>query len=119
MVNGIGTIYLCDFDKRFGSKFRVGFRIQHETPEEGRRTYRPKRCEYNKKENDDSTNTLNDKNSAKRYEPHSKKSYPEHDTILYLMVRLLFMRSRKCEVPSLPLFPNTLWSGVVVHVKVP
>ncbi len=32
------------------------------TPEEGRRTYRPKRCENNNKDEDNSPKTLNDKN---------------------------------------------------------
>ena len=31
-------------------------------PEEGRRTHRPKRCEYNNKDDDNSPKTLNDKN---------------------------------------------------------
>ena len=48
-------------NKRFDSKFRVDSRVPHETPEEGRRTYRPKRCEYNKDEGD-SPNTLKVKN---------------------------------------------------------
>ena len=51
------------YSLRFGSKFRVGSRVQ-ETPEEGQRTDRPKRCEYNKDE-DKSLKILNDKN-AKR-----------------------------------------------------
>ena len=32
--------------------------------EEGRRTYRQKRCEYNSKDEDNSLKTLNDKNKA-------------------------------------------------------
>ena len=32
-----------------------------QTPEEGRRTYRPKRCGNNKKDKDNSPKTLNDK----------------------------------------------------------
>ena len=46
MVNGIRTIYPRGLNKRLGLKFRVGSRVLHETPEEGRRTYRLKRCEY-------------------------------------------------------------------------
>ena len=37
-------------------------RVQQEIAEEGRRTYRPKRCEYNNKDEDNSPRTLNDKN---------------------------------------------------------
>ena len=33
-----------------------------QTPEEGRRTYRPKRCGNNNKDEDNSPKTLNDKN---------------------------------------------------------
>ena len=40
----------------------VGSRVQQETSEEGRMTDRPKRCEYNNKDEDNSLKTLNDKN---------------------------------------------------------
>ena len=36
--------------------------FRQETPEEGRRTYRPKCCEFNNKNEDNSLKTLNDKN---------------------------------------------------------
>ena len=55
------TIYPHGSNKRFGSKFRVGSWVQDETPEEGRRTHRPKRCECNNKNEDNSLNTLNHK----------------------------------------------------------
>ena len=42
-------------------KFREGSRVR-QTPEEGRRTYRPKCCENNNKDEDDSPKILNDKN---------------------------------------------------------
>ena len=61
MVNGIRTGDPRGFNKRFSSKFRVGSRVQ-QTPEEGRRTYRPKRCGNNNKDEDNSPKTLNDKN---------------------------------------------------------
>ena len=48
MVNGIRASDPRGLNKGRGSKFRVGFRVR-QTPEEGRRTYRPKRCEYNNK----------------------------------------------------------------------
>ena len=44
------------FNKRRSSKFCEGSRVQ-QTPEEGRKTYRPKRCGNNNK---DSPKTLND-----------------------------------------------------------
>ena len=40
---------------------RVGFRIRQETPKEGQRMHRPKRCKYNNRNEDNSSNTLNDK----------------------------------------------------------
>ena len=61
MVKEIRTICPCGLNKRFNSKFRVDYLVQHKMPEEGRRTHRPKRCEYHKKE-DKSPNILNNKN---------------------------------------------------------
>ena len=61
MANGIRTGDPHGFNKH-SSKFRVGSRVQ-QTPEEGRRTYRPKRCGNNNedKDEDNSPKTLNDK----------------------------------------------------------
>ena len=42
-------------------KLREGSRVR-QTPEEGRKTYRPKRCGNNNKDEDNSPKTLNDKN---------------------------------------------------------
>ena len=50
-----------EFNKRRSAKFREGSR-DRQTPEEGRRTYRPKRCENKNKDEDNSPKTLNDKN---------------------------------------------------------
>ena len=60
MVNGIRTCDPPELNKRRGSKFCVGSRVR-QTPEEGRRIYRPKRFEYINKEEDNSPKTLNDK----------------------------------------------------------
>ena len=60
MVNGIRTVDPRGLNKGRGSKFRVGSRVQQKTPEDGRRTYRPKRCEYDNKDEDNSLKTLND-----------------------------------------------------------
>ena len=56
------TVTLGVLNKGRGSKFRVGSRVRQVTPEEGRRTHQPKRCEYNNKDEDNSQKTLNDKN---------------------------------------------------------
>ena len=61
MANGIRTGDPCGFNKGRSSKFCEGSRVP-QTPEEGRRTYRPKRCRNNNKNEDNSPKNLNDKN---------------------------------------------------------
>ena len=63
MANGIRTGDPRGFNKRRSSKFREGSRVR-QTPEEGRSTYRPKRCgnNNNNKDEDNSSKNLNDKN---------------------------------------------------------
>ena len=58
MVNRIGTVYPCGSNKEFSSRFSVNFRVRHETPEEDRRTYRPKCSDYNNKDKINSPNIL-------------------------------------------------------------
>ena len=60
MANGIRTGNPRDFNKGRSSKFREGSRVR-QIPEEGRRTYRPKRYENNNKDEDNSPKNLNDK----------------------------------------------------------
>ena len=61
MANGIRTGEPRGFNKGRSSKFREGSRVR-QTPEEGRRAYRPKRCGNNNKDVDNSPKNLNDKN---------------------------------------------------------
>ena len=61
MANGIRTGDPRGFNNGRISKFRQGPQVR-QTPEEGRRTYRPKRCGNNNKDEDNSPKTLNDKN---------------------------------------------------------
>ena len=61
MVNGIRTSNPHGFNKGRSSKFREGSRVR-QTPEEGPRTYRPKRCANNNKDQDNNPKTLNDTN---------------------------------------------------------
>ena len=49
MAKGIKTGDPREFNKGRSSKFRESFRVRL-TPEEGRRTYRPKRCGINNKD---------------------------------------------------------------------
>ena len=62
MANGIRTGDHCRFNKGHSSKICVGCRVQ-QTPEEGQRTYQPKRCRNNNKDENNSLKTLNDKNT--------------------------------------------------------
>ena len=61
MANGIRTGDHCGFNKGRSSKFCESSRVR-QTPEEGRRTYRPKHCGNNNKDEENSPKTLNDKN---------------------------------------------------------
>ena len=63
MANGIRTGDPHGFYKGHSSKFREGSRVW-QTPEEGQRTYRPKHCGNNNKDEDNSPKTLNDKNTV-------------------------------------------------------
>ena len=53
MVNGIRTVDPRGFNKGRSSKCCVGSRVR-QTPERGRRTYWPKRCGNNNKDEDNS-----------------------------------------------------------------
>ena len=59
MANGIRTGDPRGFNEGRSSKFREGSRIR-QTPEEGQRTYQPKRCGNNNKDDGNSPKTLND-----------------------------------------------------------
>ena len=61
MVNGIRIGDPRGFNKGRSSKFPEGSRVR-QTPEEGRRTYRPKR--YGNNDEDITPKTLNDKSSS-------------------------------------------------------
>ena len=60
MANVTRTGDSSGFNKGRSSKFRVGSRVRQK-PEEGRGTYRPKRCGNNNKYEDISPKTFNDK----------------------------------------------------------
>ena len=53
------TPICCALNKGFASTFHVSSWVWQETPEEGRRTHWPERCEYN---NEDNSLKQNDKN---------------------------------------------------------
>ena len=60
MANRIRTGDHHGFNKGRSLKFREGFRVR-QTPEEGRRTYWPKHCGNNNKDEDNNLKTLKDK----------------------------------------------------------
>ena len=60
MANGKRTGDPRGFNKGRSSKFREGSRVR-QTPEPDRRTYQPKRCVNNNKDEDNSPKTLNGK----------------------------------------------------------
>ena len=59
MANGIRTGDPCGFNKGRSSKFHEGSQVR-QTPEEGWRSYQPKHCGNNNKDEDNSPKTLND-----------------------------------------------------------
>ena len=61
MANEIRTGDPREFNKGRSLKFHEGSRVR-QTPEEDRRTYQPKRCGNNNKDEDNSLKTLNDEN---------------------------------------------------------
>ena len=61
MANGIRIGDPRGFNKGRSTKFRESSRVR-QISEEGRRTYRPKRCGNNNKDEDNSPKTLNNKN---------------------------------------------------------
>ena len=63
MANEIRRSDPRGFNKERSSKFREGSRVW-QTPEEGRRTYQPKRCGNNTKDENNSPKTLNDKKNT-------------------------------------------------------
>ena len=63
MASGIRTGDPRGFNKGRSSKFREGSRVR-QTPEEGQRTYQPKRCGNNNKAEDNSPKNLSDNSGS-------------------------------------------------------
>ena len=63
LFNFLRKVFISFQGRIHGEKqiFRVDSRVE-QTSEEGRRPYRPKRCEYNNKDEDNCLKTMNDKN---------------------------------------------------------
>ena len=82
MVKRIRTSDPRGLNKARCSKFCVGSRVR-QTPEEGRRIYRSKRCEYNNKDENNSPKTPNDKN-------HDLKNKFAVYKLLMILVKTIF-----------------------------
>ena len=82
MANGMRTGNPRGFNKGRCSKFREGSRIR-QTPEEGRRTYRLKRCENNNKDENNSPKNLNDKNQQA-----SSQKFRQLNKICFILVKV-------------------------------
>ena len=88
MANGIRTGDPRGFNKGRSSKFREGSRVR-QTHEEGRRTYRLKRCENSNKEEDNCPKTLNDKNQqASSQKFRQLKSYEVTNQFLWFQLQM-------------------------------
>ena len=83
MANGIRTDNPRGFNKGFSSKFREGSRVR-QTPEDGRRTYRPKRCGNNNNDEDNSPKILNNKN----HQASSKKFWQLISNKFWLLIEV-------------------------------
>ena len=101
MANGIRTGDPRGFSKGRSLKFRVGSRVR-QTPEEGWRTYRPKCCGNNNKDEDNSPKTLNDKNLKKT----PKKFYWERGKEMINIEGALMIEELK-----------SFWSNICSHEK--
>ena len=80
MVNEIWASDLHGLNNGRGSKFRVDSRARQETREDGRRTYRPKCCEYNYQDEDNNPKTLNDKNHQASLQKFRQLILSKYDT---------------------------------------
>ena len=85
MANGIRTGDPHGFNKRPGSKFCECSRVR-QTPEEGRRTYRPKRCVNNNKDEDNSPKIVNDKN----HQASSQKFRQLKEQVVYFLIIVFY-----------------------------
>ena len=92
MAYRIRTGNLPGFNKGRSSKFCEGSWVR-QTSEEGWRTYRPKRCGNNNKDEDSSPKTLNDKKELKLILLHAVKFYCYISQTIQLNISHLFTHS--------------------------
>ena len=99
MANGIRTGDHRRISKGRSSKFHEGSRVR-QTPEEGRRTYQPKRCRNNNKDEDNSPKTLNDKN-------HQATSQKIRQLINFISLRIF-------SLPRYNFYLENVFDGLII-----
>ena len=98
MVNRIRKSVPRGLNQGRGSKFRVGSRIR-QTPEEGQSIYRPKRCEYNNKDEDNSPKTMNDNNPPASSQIQTTRMYFPLASISDVFIQSLHHEKDVTQVP--------------------
>ena len=96
------------FNKGHSSKFREGSRVR-QTPEEGRRIYRPKRFGNSSKDEDNSPKTLNDNNhqdSSKKFRQLIYYEFilfliPIYYTYIHILIIFVFILIYYTNIPIL------------------
>ena len=83
MANGIRTGETRGFNNGRSSKFREGSQVR-QTPEKGRRTYRPKRCGNNNENNNPKTLRM-----KKAYIIH--KIPPATKNLAYIQIHVIYI----------------------------
>ena len=123
MANGIRTGGPRGLNKGRSLKFCEGSRVW-QTPEEGRRAYRPKRCGNNNKDEDNSPKNLNDENTniyicinyIYIYIYIGFVSFDGISTIVgYLMPNLVFLQIRWFVNPFCRYIFKQAWAHFFVH----
>ena len=120
--------------KRGATRFSEGSWVQHETPEEGRRTYQPKLWQYNNEDEGNSPNIQTDKNyqassqKFRRSTTSSKFSSPSFETGCYTKVKkssLLYCLIAKGRWIGFIISPRVLslcemsriWTGTIISYE--
>ena len=106
------------------SKFREGSRVRQK-PEEGRRTYRTKRCGNSNKDEDNSPKTLNDKNHqassqkfrqiSSRYGPDTIYEWKQLEKLNQKLARMTNHLTFLCRCRDLKLVPPGLTIKIPLH----
>ena len=125
MANGIRTGDPRGFNKGRSSKIREDSLVR-QTPEIGRRTYRPKRCGNNNNDEDNSPKTFNDKNhqaSSHEFRQIKKKLCREALRVSSLTIVFVFYTQYKawyvCNViiKSRPKYPFSNIIKIITEIS--